>query len=166
MARLQAFHRRLSPDAIRLRFHSYLPEPPDDLARRFCEVDSWNRVAFVATFPADESGELDAPGSPITSQHPLGSGSERIVAVGRFDREGEDAAEVAFVVEDGCQGRGLGSRLLRLLIAAARERGIRTLVAHTLPGNTRMRRLLERAGYPLRMQRGKDEDFLWLEIGG
>ena len=48
-----------------------------------------------------------------------------IVAVGRFDRlQSGESAEVAFVVEDGHQGRGLGSILLEHLAAAAREVGL------------------------------------------
>ena len=42
-------------------------------------------------------------------------------------------AEVAFVVRDDHQGRGLGSVLLEHLAAAARERGVRRFVAEVLP---------------------------------
>ena len=45
-----------------------------------------------------------------------------IIAVGRYEREpGTDEAEVAFVVADAHQGRGIGSVLLEHLAAAARE---------------------------------------------
>ena len=62
-----------------------------------------------------------------------------IVAVGRYDRiPGTDAAEVAFVVDDAHQGRGIGSVLLEHLAAiAARERGITPFRGRGAPGNGR-----------------------------
>jgi RimJ/RimL family protein N-acetyltransferase len=145
MTRLQEFHRRLSPEAIRLRFHGYMRELPDAMARRFCAVDGHDRVAFVAV-----------AGDP-----------ERIVGVGRFDRERDHKgeAEMAFVVEDAYQGHGIGSRLLSQLIEAAHANGIHTLVARVLPGNSPMRHLLQRTGYPLRSRRDRDADCLIMETG-
>jgi GNAT superfamily N-acetyltransferase len=51
-------------------------------------------------------------------------------------------AEVAFVVQDGWQGRGLGALLLREVIAAAQSRGVRRFRAYVLADNHRMLRLL------------------------
>jgi RimJ/RimL family protein N-acetyltransferase len=143
MERLQAFHLRLSPEAIRLRFHGYLRELPETLARRFTQVDGHDRVAFVAV--------TDDP--------------ERIVGVGRYDWQGNGVAEVAFVVEDGYQRRGIGSRLQTTLLTSARARGdIHTLLARVVHGNSRMRKLLEATGYPVRLERGHDADLLWLTL--
>ncbi len=142
VARLQAFHQRLSLEAIRLRFHSYLRELPDAMARHFCEVDGQNRVALVAV-----------AGEP-----------EQIVAVGRFDREQDDTAEVAFVVADAYQRQGIRAYLFRRLIAEARQGGIRTLIARVLPGNTAMRRLLEHTGYPLQVEYSRDANCIRLSL--
>ena len=60
---------------------------------------------------------------------------------------GTDDAEVAFVVEDAHQGRGIGSVLLEHLAAAARERGIKRFVAEVLAENSRMVRVFRDAGY-------------------
>jgi GNAT superfamily N-acetyltransferase len=51
-------------------------------------------------------------------------------------------AEVAFVVEDGWQGRGLGAVLLEAVLRAADARGIRRFRAYVLADNHRMLRLL------------------------
>ena len=73
---------------------------------------------------------------------------EQIVAVGRFDRYPDtDDAEVAFLVEDAHQRRGLGSVLLEHLAAAARERGIKNFVAEVLAQNSTMVRVFQDAGY-------------------
>jgi acyl-CoA synthetase (NDP forming)/GNAT superfamily N-acetyltransferase len=91
---------------------------------RFTHVDHVDRVAFVVLL------------------------GDQIIAVGRFDRyPGTDDAEVAFLVEDAHQGRGLGSVLLEHLAAAARERGIKRFVAEVLAQNSKMVRVFQDAGY-------------------
>lgn len=52
-------------------------------------------------------------------------------------------AEIAVIVEDGWQGRGLGGRLLRHLVELARRQGFHDLTALVLAGNSGMLRLLE-----------------------
>ncbi len=123
---LQRFHRRQSPESTYFRFFAPIEQLSEAELHRLTEVDHHDRVALV-----------------------LVDGSE-IVAVGRFDRIGEDAAEVAFNVADGLQGRGLGSVLLEHLAAAAHERGIRRFAADVLPANARMLRVFADAGYDIR----------------
>jgi acetyltransferase len=69
----------------------------------------------------------------------LRDGRESQIGVARFVREACGAtAEIAVVVADAWQGRGLGRRLLDALIAAARRRGVRRLVGITLSDNVAM----------------------------
>ncbi|MDQ1662342.1 MAG: hypothetical protein QOJ68_2322 [Blastococcus sp.] len=106
------------------RFFGPMKRLSDKDLYRFTHVDHANRVAFVVLL------------------------GEQIVAVGRFDRyPGTDDAEVAFLVEDEHQGRGLGSVLLEHLAAAARERGIIRFVAEVLAQNNKMVRVFQDAGY-------------------
>ena len=67
----------------------------------------------------------------------------------RYERlgEGADEAEVAFVVEDAHQGRGLGSVMMEHLAARARDEGIVRFVAEVLPANSRMIRVFTEFGY-------------------
>jgi GNAT superfamily N-acetyltransferase len=66
-----------------------------------------------------------------------------LVGVGRYEPSEEpDTAEVAFVVEDGWQGRGLGGILLDAVLGAAEARGIRRFRADVQADNHRMLRLL------------------------
>ena len=71
------------------------------------------------------------------------------MAVGRYERLGPDSpdAEVAFVVEDAHQGRGIGSMLLEHLAEAARDNGIGRFVAEVLPQNGSMLRVFSDVGY-------------------
>jgi RimJ/RimL family protein N-acetyltransferase len=117
--RLVAFHARLSPDSQRLRFFTPHPRLSSQEVDWFTHVDGHERVALVAEHGGD------------------------IVAVARFDRLPHSVvAEVAFVVCDDHQGRGLGTLLLDRLATRAREEGITHLVAETLPENARMLRVL------------------------
>ncbi len=78
---------------------------------------------------------------------------KQIVAVGRYEREaGTDEAEVAFVVADEHQGRGIGSVLLEHLAAAARESGISRFQAVVLAENRAMVRVFRDAGYEVARQ--------------
>ena len=122
--RLVAFHNRLSPETIRYRFFAPHPRLFPQEVTWLTNVDHDSRVALVAVLGGD------------------------IVAVGRYDRvPGTDMAEVAFVVDDAHQGRGLGSVLLEHLAAIAPERAIRRFEADVLAENTRMVRIFLDAGY-------------------
>jgi acyl-CoA synthetase (NDP forming)/GNAT superfamily N-acetyltransferase len=121
---LVALHARLSDRTRYLRYFGAYPRiSPRDLYRS-THVDHDNRVVLVA----ETGGE--------------------IVAVSLYDRiAGTTDAEVAFLVEDAQQGRGIGSVLLEHLAAAARERGVRRFVAEVLAENPRMVRVFLDAGY-------------------
>ncbi len=121
--RLAAFHRSLSDETVYFRFFAPYPELTERDLERFTHVDHVDRVALVATV----GGEL--------------------VGVGRYDRVDATDAEVAFVIRDDHQGRGLGSVLLEHLAAAARERGVKRFVAEVLPTNRRMLSTFQEAGY-------------------
>lgn len=56
------------------------------------------------------------------------------------------AAEIALIVEDAYQGRGLGSRLLRHMLELSERLGFEEVVATVQAGNAGMLRLLERTG--------------------
>ncbi|TYB38351.1 GNAT family N-acetyltransferase [Actinomadura chibensis] len=122
---LRDFYARLSPESIYYRFFSPRPHLSDRDIEHFTGVDHDRRVALIATI------------------------GEEMVAVVRYDRLGErpETAEVAFLVEDAHQGRGLGPVLLEHIAAAARERGVRRFVASVLPDNRRMTRVFREAGY-------------------
>ncbi len=128
---LVRFHAGLSADAVYHRFFSVKPALTDAEVERFTTVDHVDRVAFVAEL----RGEL--------------------LGVARYDRiPGSDDAEVAFVVGDRHQGRGIGTVLLENLAAAARERGITRFLAETLADNGRMLDVFRHAGFDERTHMG------------
>jgi acetate---CoA ligase (ADP-forming) len=77
--------------------------------------------------------------------------SGRVIGNGSYDRTGPDSAEVAFVVADEYQGRGVATLLLEELARLANEAGIATFLAEILPENARMLEVFRASGFPLRV---------------
>ncbi|MEU8384099.1 bifunctional GNAT family N-acetyltransferase/acetate--CoA ligase family protein [Streptosporangium sp. NPDC048865] len=121
--RLRSFYGRLSDESIYFRFFGPRPRLSEREITWFTNVDYESRVALIATI-----------------------GTE-MVAVIRYDRIEPGEAEVAFLVEDAHQGRGVASVLLEHLAATAREQGIARFVADVLPANQKMMAVLKQVGY-------------------
>ncbi|MFC7216900.1 GNAT family N-acetyltransferase [Streptomyces polyrhachis] len=79
------------------------------------------------------------------------SASGRLVALGHLLWDGEEA-EVALLVEDGWQGRGVGSELLRHLVELAQESGYREVYAVTRSSNSAMVAAMRSLALPLDYQ--------------
>jgi acetate---CoA ligase (ADP-forming) len=118
----------LSERSFYLRFHG-APKVRPQLVEPFLDPDWLDRGALIASL-ADESG------------------TQRVVAVASYARLRDPlAAEVAFVVADAHQGRGIGTRLLEQLAARAAGVGIERFVADVVPENRPMLHVFEDAGF-------------------
>ncbi|MFI5808050.1 GNAT family N-acetyltransferase [Streptomyces sp. NPDC051561] len=131
--RLVSFYEQVSDESKYYRFFAPYPRLSAKDVHRFTHHDFVDRVGLAVTV-----------------------GGEFIATV-RFDRinadglpasgPGADQAEVAFLVQDAHQGRGVASALLEHIGAVARERGIRRFVAEVLPANSKMIKVFTDAGY-------------------
>ena len=110
---------RLSPDTIYRRLFTLYTDPRAIEGLAYVDHDS--RDAMVACV------------------------GDEIVGVGRYACVAPGVAEVAVVVEDAWQGRGLGPRLLDCAVALARVHGVHTLVATVLAENAPAIAMLRRA---------------------
>lgn len=121
---LERFFRQLSPESRYQRFLG--PITP-------------SRTAIAGMIPASETDGLCL----VAMSH------GRIVAVAGFyaEHQSPERAEVAFAVADAMQGRGIGTRLLDRLAAAARARGIRTFDADVRGDNNGMLEMFASSGY-------------------
>lgn len=131
--RLVSFYEQVSDESKYYRFFAPYPRLSDRDVHRFTHHDYVDRVGLAATV----GGEFIA-----TVRY------DRIDDRGRPAKEpGADQAEVAFLVQDAHQGRGVASALLEHIAAVARERGIRRFAAEVLPANTKMIKVFTDAGY-------------------
>jgi GNAT superfamily N-acetyltransferase len=139
--RLVAMFDRLSPTSVYRRFFTLVPHLEGRLLRDLTDIDHDGREAVVATHDDD------------------------VVAVAHYVRSSRDpaVAEVAVVVEDAWQRRGLASRLLHELVRLGRERGIASFDANVLADNTPALALAQ-AMAP-RAQRERDGAEVGLRVG-
>ena len=124
---------RTSDRSLYRRFFSLKRSFTDQEAAFFVNVDFVNQVALIAL--------IDEDGRSVIA----GGGRYIVVQPGQ--------AEVALVVVDEYQGRGIGRALMSLLTRIARAAGLRTLVAEVLPENTPMLQLFKTSGLPLSTSR-------------
>ena len=135
--RLVALFDRLSQQTAYQRFFSVLKRLPPAYARVFANVDYRQRLAIVAERAAPAGPELIGVG-----RYEPAEATE--IAPGIVPTIVPTVVEVAFVVQDGWQGRGLGSILLDEVLRAAVARGVQKFRAFVLADNRRMLGLLAR----------------------
>jgi RimJ/RimL family protein N-acetyltransferase len=124
----------LSGRSVYLRYFAPRPGMPPALAWREAErlaaAGGEGRGALVALLP--------------------GGAGEQVVGVGEYadDPHAPGVAEVALVVADAWQRRGVGRAILSALVAELRARRLAALQAITLPENIAVRRLLAGSRLP------------------
>lgn len=122
---LIALHGRLSQQSAYQRFFTIMPHLPVNWAHHLANVDYQQRLALVAVDP--QTADL--------------------VGVARYEATSDpETVEVAFVVQDSWQNRGLGAHLFGELLRAAALNGIARFRAWVLADNRRMLDLIARFG--------------------
>ena len=116
---------RLSVRTRYLRFLSPMHSLPDTIVRRLACVDYRRSLAIV----------VENERAP-----------EDVIALAGFSAVDDETAEVALVVRDDCQGRGVGTALVDVLLAAAGRRGFSRFAASITVENLAMRRMMDRVG--------------------
>jgi acyl-CoA hydrolase/RimJ/RimL family protein N-acetyltransferase len=121
----------LSQQTIYYRFMRNLKRIPQRQIQDFVYIDHRTEVALVVTVP-------EAHG-------------EEIIAVGRYYLNPQsNRAEVAFVVRDAWQNRGIGTFLLRYLVTVAKQHGIGGFTAEVLRENRAMQAVFQKSGCKVR----------------
>ncbi|MEV5891114.1 GNAT family N-acetyltransferase [Nonomuraea fuscirosea] len=114
-------HDRCSPESRRFRYFTAMPALPPRAFDKLC--DRSRGYSLVAGHDGQVVGMANLMFTPDPG-----------------------IAEMAFLVEDRWQGRGLGTAMARMLVRAARDLGYAEVRATMLSDNARMRRLLVALG--------------------
>jgi acetyltransferase len=118
----------LSPETIYNRFLTPVKQVDETHLKRLVEIDQWNEVAIASCIHEGDK--------------------ERIIGVARFARlENPEEAEVAIVVGDPWQGKGLGSVLLKTIGDVAVKNGVRRFYSTVDPNNRRLLCFAKRFGF-------------------
>jgi GNAT superfamily N-acetyltransferase len=127
----------LSQDAVYSRFMTHVQRFPYKQVKDFVFIDHRKEVAIVGVLP-------EAHG-------------EDIIAVGRYYLDPRtNRAEVAFVVRDEWQGRGIGKFLFRHLTTIAKRHGITGFTAEVLRDNKRMQAVFNNSDLRVRSKLSDD----------
>jgi len=121
---LKDFFYSLSNQTIYKRFISARTDMPHERLQEFCVIDYKKEMVLLATIPKEER--------------------EEVVGIAQYAlNEDLHTAEVAIVVRDDYQNRGIGRALLSYLTQVAKKRGILGFTAEVLVDNKTMLHLFE-----------------------
>ena len=119
-----------SEESIRYRFFTVIQDTPHEMRVRYCNIDYDREIAIVAE---------------VTQ-----GGRRQILGVGRVPLEaGGKRGELAFIITDQWQGRGLGTKLVDHTLEVARDMGVEEVYALMLADNYRGQSLLRKMGFEL-----------------
>lgn len=126
------FHENISERSVYLRYFHPIPfdqRVTHDRLARICFIDYNRQVVLVAEHHEDPEGR-------------------EIEAIGRLNRiPNSDDAEFALLVSDRRQGSGIGTEMLRSLLAIAPKEGIHRVIGFILPENIGMIKVCEHLGF-------------------
>ena len=123
----------LSADSVRKRYFTHTRTFPHKDVQRLTNIDYKQDLAIVGVVP--------------------GPSGEGIVAIAQYFLDPKTkVAEVAFIVQDEWQDKGMGSFLLNYLTRIAIERGVRTFYASVLPSNKAMLNIFQNSGFGVKTE--------------
>ncbi len=127
------FVRGLSTETSRFRFFQIIKDLPHEALVRFCNIDYDREMAIVAeTRDGERTIEI---------------GVSRLII-----DPGKKRGEFAVVVADNYQSKGLGTKLVDMLIEFAREKGMDTIYGTVMGENVKMIQLCEKLGFTTRRE--------------
>jgi RimJ/RimL family protein N-acetyltransferase len=142
-------------DERSIQEHYYTMNRGDIVSRFFHEKKSFVHAQIETTYEIDYINDL-------TIVATIGElGFEKIIAVGEYFRNPiVNMAEIAFSVTHEYQGMGIAKILQEKLAVAAKDNGIKGLIAYTSPQNKGMIRLFNNLPYKIKSE--KDDDMIIL----
>ncbi len=136
------FHKSLSEETVHLRYFGFLKGESlvtHERLARICFSDYDREIALV------------------TERIQPGRDQRQIIAVARLIKAHcANEAELAIVISDDWQGKGLGPKLLGDLLEIGRTEGLERIVGYILPENYVMQRICSKLGFEVRYDTSQD----------
>ena len=118
----------LSEESVRKRYMTRTKAFPHKDVQQLTNIDYKNDLAIVGVVP--------------------GVSGEQVVAIGQYFLDPKtQSAEVAFIVQDEWQQKGMGTFLLDYLTQIAKQRGVKRFYGKVLPNNKPMLAIFHNSGY-------------------
>lgn len=123
----------LSRETMRTRFFSIIKDITHAMLVRFCNIDYNREMAIVAEI---REGEM-----------------RRIIGIGRLIIESDfESGEYAVLVHDAYQGKGLGYKLVDVIIGIAQDKGLGEIYGTVLTENEKMLQVARKLGFTSKRQ--------------
>ena len=125
---VESFMKRISQESLRMRFMASVSEIPQKVIQDLCHGDFSQSGCILAIKEEDSNTKV------------IGLGNYIAIGNGR-------TAEVAFLIEDEYQGRGISTLLLERLAGIAAANGFVEFEAEVLPDNQPMMNVFKSSGF-------------------
>ncbi len=141
-----SFMKRISKESLRMRFMASVSEIPEKVISELCSGDFTQNGCLLAIIGDDEP---------------------KVVGLGNYISMGNGrSAEVAFLIEDSFQGKGIGTLLLERLSGLAAANGFVELEAEVLPDNQPMINVMKSSGFENHQLWDSDTVHIELPVNG
>ncbi|HOX36834.1 MAG TPA: GNAT family N-acetyltransferase [Candidatus Brocadiia bacterium] len=135
----------LSSSSVHTRYFTHSMTFPHKAVQQLTNIDYHNDMAIVGIVPAP--------------------GGDQVVALAQYFLDPQyQMAEVAFIVQDEWQQKGMGQLLMDYLATVARKRGVKKFFAKVLPVNKAMLSVFQNSGYPVNISFDGDAYSIYINL--
>ncbi len=145
--KVESFMTRVSRESLRMRFMASISQVSANVIKDLCSGDFKTTGCLLAVTGENGDGKVIGLGNYITS----GNGH---------------TAEVAFLIEDDYQGKGIGTLILERLAGLAAANGFVEFEAEVLPDNQQMINVFKSSGFEKHQVWDSDTVHIELPVGG
>ena len=135
------FQQKLSTKSIYNRFLGYIPRISDKLIDQLTNIDYSKEMAIVAEVQHQKEKE--------------------VIAVGRIAGDQKIGADIAIIIADSWQGKGLGTILTNYMIDIAEEMKFEKIYGYVFSSNVRMLEILRHKGFVVTKD---DQETFYVEL--
>ncbi|HKB85453.1 MAG TPA: GNAT family N-acetyltransferase, partial [Ignavibacteriaceae bacterium] len=144
--KVESFMTRVSRESLRMRFMASISQVSSDVIKQLCSGDFKTSGCLVALTGDNKDSQIVGLGNYIAA----GNGH---------------TAEVAFLIEDDFQGKGIGTLLLERLAGLAAANGFIEFEAEVLPDNQPMINVFKSSGFERYQVWSSDTVHIELPVG-